>query len=352
MRETKYICSLERDFGEGQSKYGARVLQERYHLYTEHFKNYNNLLITQSEFNRVVKVIDGRFGNWRNKKDKESYLCRFSPSNWNEEKVITKDCKKKHTLTACQTCRIFNSTYQCTFPEPKHNRKCNRGPLQEINKQVSSTIKKTATPKITKKKLKDIGQDIYSTINEQCKENYNRTLSQILTLVPEAGLEIKKSPEEKKRIVRDQQRKTKKCIENKLQENDAINHLSLRQSYSVRNEHRFANYFETKEEARERVKITPPNVKGRSHAPSIDNIEGNLTQLLVDAKSWDGQEINWTAKATEYGIKKKGSEEELKNKGQVLKTYLEANGIDTKKFKTANRRNITIDDEFKGKQTP
>lgn len=212
-------------------------------------------------------------------------------------------------------------------------------------------MKKPQVPRITKKQLKEVGQDLYSKINETCKENYNSTLSHILTLVPEAGLELKKSPEDKKKIVRDQKRKSKQEIENKIQENDAKAHLSLRQSYSARNEHRFAHYFETKEEARERLRTTPPNVKERSHAPSIENIEGNLTQLLNDAKSWNDQEINWAKKAEEYGIKRKGSQEELKNKGQVLKTYLQANGIDTRKIKTANRKNVA-EEEFEGTNIP
>lgn len=350
IRETKHICTITRNQGEGQAKYGARVLAERYRLYSEHFKGHQNFSTTQKEFNRVVKIIDGKFGNWRNKKEKELYLNRFSPSNWDEERVITKDGKKKHSLTACQTCRLFNSRYQCTFPASKFNRKCNRGPLHELNTSISS-MKKPQVPRITKKQLKEVGQDLYSKINETCKENYNSTLSHILTLVPEAGLELKKSPEDKKKIVRDQKRKSKQEIENKIQENDAKAHLSLRQSYSARNEHRFAHYFETKEEARERLRTTPPNVKERSHAPSIENIEGNLTQLLNDAKSWNDQEINWAKKAEEYGIKRKGSQEELKNKGQVLKTYLQANGIDTRKIKTANRKNVA-EEEFEGTNIP
>lgn len=112
IRETKHICSIARSEEKGRAKYGARVLTERYRLYNEHFKGYQVFSITQKEFNRVVKIIDGKFGNWRQPKEKECYLNRFATSNCDEERVIIKDGKKKHSLTACQTCKLFNSKYQ------------------------------------------------------------------------------------------------------------------------------------------------------------------------------------------------------------------------------------------------
>jgi len=45
-----------------------------------------------------------------------------------------------------------------------------------------------------------LGQVIYSTYNEKCKENFGRSLSDILLLVPEAGLEKKLSPVEKRQL--------------------------------------------------------------------------------------------------------------------------------------------------------
>lgn len=88
-----YQSTIDRNQGEGQAKYGARVLAERYRLYAEHFKCHQNFSTTQEEFKRVVKIINGKFGNWRNKKE-ELYLNPFSPSNWDEERVITKDGNK------------------------------------------------------------------------------------------------------------------------------------------------------------------------------------------------------------------------------------------------------------------
>jgi len=39
-------------------------------------------------------------------------------------------------------------------------------------------------------------------------------------------------------------------------------------------------------EVTERAGATPPRVRERSHAPSTDNIGGELDQLLIDVKSW------------------------------------------------------------------
>jgi len=189
---------------------------------------------------------------------------------------------------------------------------------------------------MTKKSLKEVGQNIYSAFDERCKENYGKSFADIIILVPEAGLQKKQSPEEKKQIRIINQRKTKQHIESKIIENDTDMHLSLRQSFTARNEQRLAQCFETKAEAMLRVNKSSPESKNRSHTLSTENVEGNLEQLLEDVKSWNDKEINWSKKAEEYGIRKKGSPENLKNGGQTLKAYLEAKGVDTTQFKTSH----------------
>lgn len=70
---------------------------------------------------------------------------------------------------------------------------------QDVNKHTAQhTVQKGS--KITNKELKVLGQVIYSTYNEKCKENFGRSLSDILLPVPEAGLEKKLSPVEKRKL--------------------------------------------------------------------------------------------------------------------------------------------------------
>lgn len=76
IRKTKELCfSLKKAPGEGSAKFGARVLTERYKLYSEHFKEYPQFTLSQYDFNRVSKVIDKKISFWRNKEDRES-ICR------------------------------------------------------------------------------------------------------------------------------------------------------------------------------------------------------------------------------------------------------------------------------------
>ena len=255
IRETKNICRLERGAGEGCTRFGGRVLAERYNAYYQHFKDYPLFFMDQKQFSRVAKILDSKFGTWRNKADKQAYLTRFSPSNWAEGKIITKEGKRNHSLSNCTTCQKFNWAYQGTFPIPKMCRSHKSGPLSEIGIEAKKLT--NSGPKATNKRLREVGQAIYSTFDDRCKENFGKSFSEILVLVPEAGLQKKLTAVDKKKLRRNQQRKMKKETENQMA-GDTTAHLMLRQSYSARQKHRLAQVFETPEEAAKRTRLTPP----------------------------------------------------------------------------------------------
>jgi len=260
IRETKALSSsIKRAPGEGTAKYGSRVLSERYKLYCQNFNDYPQLSVDGYQFNRISKIIDEKVGKWRNKGDKEAYLSRFSLTNWSEEKIITKEGKKEHSLSNCKACSSFNSNFQSTFPISKMCMTVNKGPLSELQQNVKKHTQRIK--KITKKQLREIGQNIYSSYDEKCKENLGHSLSEILVLVPEAGLERKPSPVEKRKLKRNQQREWKKDLENSTNANDTDIHLSSRESYMSRKNRRLDQCFETIAEATERARLTPPKVK-------------------------------------------------------------------------------------------
>ena len=120
------------------------------------------------------------------KPKKEAYLTAFSSKNWNEGKVMNKEGKKDHSLTTCQACLLFSSQLQSTFPLSKVCRGARRGPLTELNANAKRQCLKE--PKITKRILKSIEEAIFATYYEKCKENFQKSLSDILVLVPEGGL--------------------------------------------------------------------------------------------------------------------------------------------------------------------
>ena len=314
------------------------MLAERFKFYSEHFKDYSQFTLSQYDFNRACKVIDDKIANWRNRGDKGTYLSTFSMSNWNEGKHISKEMKKAHSLSNCKPCSLLNSNLQATFPLSKMCMTAKKGPLSEIKGDVKRHTTQPViltTPKgtkITNKQLKMVGQAIYSTYDENCKEHFGKPLSEILVLVPEAGLQKKLSPVKKRKLKRNQQRQTKTEIENKINDNDTQQHLSSRQSFRSRQYHRLAQSFETIAEATERVRTTPPKIQERAHVPTTKNITGDLDQLLTDVKSWPDGAINWSEKARMYHIRTKGQDSTPANGVQMIKSYLERNGVDTTCF--------------------
>jgi len=200
--------------------------------------------------------------------------------------------------------------------------------------------------KITNKQLKVLGQVIYSTYDEKCKENFGKSLTDILLLVPEAGLEKKLSPVEKRKLKRDQQRQMKNDVEKAMNENDTDLHLSSRQSYRGRQNHRLAQAFESREEATERARITPPKRKAKSHTPATENIIGDLDQLLSDIKSWPKGTTKWSEK---YKIRMVGQDATPPNGGQMIKSFLQKKGVDISCYESSKNQ-IDPKDHSKGSE--
>ena len=150
----------------------------------------------------------------------------------------------------------------------------------------------------------------------------------MLVLVPEAGLQKKPSPAERKKMKRNQQSQTKKELESKMSQSDTAVHLSLHELFSSRQVQRMAQSFETFEEAKERAQKTPPKVRERPHTASVYNIEGELDQLPADVESWPNGPPNWSEKARKYNIKTKGSDSTPANGGQLVKAFLKSKEVD------------------------
>ena len=72
--------------------------------------------------------------------------------------------------------------------------------------------------------------------------------------------------------------------------------------------------FETTDEAKRRVKNALKRQK-KSHVPSA--VDGNLDQLMLVVNDW--KTVNWSEKAREYQIRRKGASVPPPNAGQVLK---------------------------------
>jgi len=95
---------------------------------------------------------------------------------------------------------------------------------------------------------------------------------------------------------------------------------STRESYNSRATKRLNDSFETIAEATKRARTTPPKKQKRSHSTSVENIVGELDQLLEDVNEWKGK-INWSVKAKEYKIRSKGQDVTPRNGGQMLQSF-------------------------------
>lgn len=137
-------------------------------------------------------------------------------------------------------------------------------------------------------------------------------------------------------------------VEKAMNENDTDLHLSSRQSYRSRQNHRLAQSFESKEEATKRARVTPPKRKEKSHTPATENITGDLDQLLTDVQSWPKGTTNSSEKARIYKIRMVGQDATPPNGGQMIKSFLQKKGVDISCYESSKNQ-IHPKDHSKGR---
>ena len=236
-----------------------------------------------------------------------------------------------HSISTCECCRT-TTTVQFPVQHGHKNSLKKREPFTQLNVTANKSISKSANTshKPLVKEIKKIGQEIYKNFNKVCQENLGQSLADVLCHVPEAQLQKKVSPAERKKKNRNIKRKFKTNVEETWQQNDVNSHLEQRTSYRARNMQRFNQSFETPTDAKQRV-AERKEKKVKSHSPKY--IAGDLEELLDDFHTWTpGKPINWTAKARQFNIKKKGGQDTPQNAGQLLKTYLKNQGLNITPF--------------------
>lgn len=83
------------------------------------------------------------------------------------------------------------------FPEGKENNDKNRpeGPFTEIRNRSENHVPKKVQP--TKGELKAVGEMIFSTYDQKCKENLGKSFSEMLLAVPQLNMQEKQSAYER-----------------------------------------------------------------------------------------------------------------------------------------------------------
>lgn len=273
-------------------------------------------------FLKKYKAIDKRIAIWAPPNKKQLYLTTFSSTKW---QCTAEGRKTLHILSDCKCCMIANPIESGLFKKGKSCVVSKRKPFTELRQQAKEMT--VNIPKPSQKEIRNIGTAIYNEFNTVCNNQLGKSFGEVLSMVPEAALQKKPSPAEKKKKNREQKRKFKKNVENSWKKNDVSLHLAQRTSFAARKRQRLEECFETVEEAKERV-IKAPKRQKRSHCPS--SVEGNFEQLMHDVSTWTT--VNWSEKGKLYNIRKTGDSTPPPNAGQLLKKYLNSEGVDTEAF--------------------
>lgn len=70
----------------------------------------------------------------------------------------------------------------------------------------------------------------------------------------------------------------------------------------------------------------------------MENITGDIDQLLIDVNSWPHEPVNWSEKARMYNIRHKGHDSSPPNAGQMLKALLKnTTGVHMERFEKPNK---------------
>ena len=217
----------------------------RYQLFTEQFRDVEHIHI-KDEFYFHRKLSDlisfVRKRKWHGDVRKQ-YLAFFSKQNW--ETLEDKE-QSKHKLNHCTECNIKYLNKQQLFPDVSGKKKNNKLVLKDVTNTVKINAEIPITPYV-----KEAAKSILSTINTEWDRIYETSFTKTLTKIPECGITVTKTPNEKRAEQRKIQNKIKKSIEDTWSKDgkDVDILYGTRQSLSSYNKHRSNLYFESKANA-------------------------------------------------------------------------------------------------------
>ncbi len=258
----------------------------------------------QSRFDKHCKVIVEIFKKrWNPHETKKSYLEHFSINNW---RSLSQRQKEKHTITTCKGCTEKHLEQQLCFPIKD----------QPTLKTELSKIK--LTPHLSKKQTT---RKVLAELDNVYQEKFDCSFTESIPKdCPRAGLEKKRTGQEKKKEKRQILRQCKTHMEAQFTSQDADTVLEEGLSLRKYQQLRLAQSFETPQQKQTRAQKGNP--KKKSHSPNFANVTWDKNGLLAESRTLEGHRVNWMALGRKYGIPGK-------NAGQVVKEYLQSQGIDT-----------------------
>ena len=254
---------------------------------------------------------------WNPPSAKLDYMAKFNSVAW---KRLGKRDQRQHTLQSCQGCLHNHSSDQAKVPERYHLAK-KRVPLLHPATEQLKLATEALPP--TKKAKREVLKNFVNTA-DKIWENVEPDSSipqAIASYVPNTGIILRPSPAEMKRKQREILKKCTKHVASIYEQRDTDMVLQNRLALSTQDKLRMQQSFETHEDAIQRTSITR---KQKSHSPSSEKQTWNKENVEKDLRDWPvGTKINWTRFGEEHSVPGK-------NKGQVVKEFAKAIGIDTK----------------------
>lgn len=203
----KKTPKLQKAQNEGTQKFKARILQTQCKEFEEVFKDRASVFKPNcTEFFKSAHKLKRLFVKW-NKDDSNSkkvYEEHFSIEKWI---ALSKAKKEQHTLSKCKGCYHNFPKLQSSFPvKSKHFYKS----AKENPFFVAVNI-----PPPKSGVLQDMTKELYNSVNKGYERISGITFGEgQAKYVPEAGVQLKKSPTEIKSERRQIFRKVKSKIEN------------------------------------------------------------------------------------------------------------------------------------------
>ena len=170
-------------------------------------------------------------------------------------------------------------------------------------------------------------------------------------MVPELNLSKTPTYEEKRTEIRKSAQDFKKAVENHKKETAFLRTFGTELSVAKRNKIRMTEYFETSEQCKERTfkdmeKIESGKTRQKNHVV-LHILPWNEEECLEMVRSYpEGNKINFSELARHYGVKNNNNEFP-KNGGQIVKIFLQENGIN---FDSLNYKNKSVAVHFRRKK--
>ena len=229
-----------------------------------YYKRYND------KFKKKTSAIRGA--------EKEQLEKRFNREKWDK---LTDSQKLKHTLHECIPCKYFKLHPTASTPDKVPTPDNLPTPDTALTPDTVPTSDSLSTPAastplslpvtpfqsldlnvnlvipISDSKISGVDKVAAKTVLDQIAVHwdkaYSRPFTKVLAQVPEANIQVKKTPYERKAKLRQMQRKVKASIESCAASNDCETFYGTRQSKSTYEKQRLSLCFESKANAAERT---------------------------------------------------------------------------------------------------